>query len=193
MIDREQELDLVNRARRGEVEAFMALIRTYQVPIYRLIYRMTGNREDAADLMQETMLKAYTGLKKFKARSGFHTWLYRIAVNETLNFLQRSGREKGKMEYLDEIDTTESGLAVAASPEETLMGEEFRTGLEQALAGLPADYKLAFTLVVFQGLSHSEAAQVLGCSEGTVSWKIHEARKMLREKMRPYLDRAREV
>lgn len=193
MIDREQELDLVNRARRGEVEAFMTLIKTYQVPIYRLVYRMTGNREDAADLMQETMLKAYTGLKNFKARSGFNTWLYRIAVNETLNFLQRSGRERGKMEYLDEINTSDSSLAVTASPEETLMGEEFRTRLEQALAELPADYKLAFTLVVFQGLSHSEAAEVLGCSEGTVSWKIHEARKMLREKMRPYLERVREV
>lgn len=171
----------------------MALIRTYQVPIYRLIYRMTGNREDAADLMQETMLKAYTGLKNFKARSGFNTWLYRIAVNEALNFLQRSGRERGKMEYLDEIDTIDSSLAVTASPEETFMGEEFRTRLEQALAGLPADYKLAFNLVVFQGLSHSRAAEVLGCSEGTVSWKIHEARKMLREKMRPYLERTREV
>ncbi|MCR4410278.1 MAG: sigma-70 family RNA polymerase sigma factor [Candidatus Saccharicenans sp.] len=193
MIDREQELDLVNRARRGEVEAFMTLIKTYQVPIYRLVYRMTGNREDAADLMQETMLKAYTGLKNFKARSGFNTWLYRIAVNETLNFLQRSGRERGKMEYLDEINTSDSSLAVTASPEETLMGEEFRTRLEQALAELPADYKLAFTLVVFQGLSHSEAAEVLGCSEGTVSWKIHEARKILREKMRPYLERVREV
>lgn len=193
MIDREQELDLVNRARQGEVEAFMALIRTYQVPIYRLIYRMTGNREDAADLLQETLLKAYIGLKNFKARSGFNTWLHRIAVNETLNFLERSSREKGKMEYLDEIKAADPGLAVVASPEEASMGEEFRAGLERALAELPADYKLAFTLVVFQGLNHSEAAEVLGCSEGTVSWKIHEARKMLREKMRPYLERTREV
>ncbi len=193
MMDKEQELLLINRARRGEVEAFMTLIRTYQAPIYRLIYRLTGNREDAADLTQETMLKAYTGLKNFKARSRFNTWLHRIAVNETLNFLDKMSREKGKIEYLDEIKPADPVLAMVATPEEISIEEEFKTELEQALAELPANYKLAITLVVFQGLSHSEAAEVLGCSEGTVSWKIHEARKMLRERMRPYLGRVKEV
>jgi len=117
------------------------------------------------------MFKAYAGLKSFKARSSFYTWLYRIAVNETLNFLNKSSREKGKMEYLDEIRPTDPSLAAVASPEESSLEKEFRAGLERALAELPLNYKLAFSLVVFQGLSQAEAAAVLGCSEGTVSWK----------------------
>ncbi|MDI6850244.1 MAG: sigma-70 family RNA polymerase sigma factor [Candidatus Saccharicenans sp.] len=193
MIDREQELGLIDRARKGEVEAFMALIKAYQAPIFRLIYRLTRNREDAADLTQETMLKAYSGLKSFKGRSSFYTWLHRIAVNESLNFLNKINREKGKMEYLDEIKPTDPGLAAIASPEESSLQEEFRAGLERALAELPLNYKLAFFLVVFQGLSQAEAAAVLGCSEGTVSWKIHEARKMIRERMKPYLNRTEEA
>ncbi|MCX8161079.1 MAG: sigma-70 family RNA polymerase sigma factor [Candidatus Saccharicenans sp.] len=193
MIEKEQELNLVNRARKGEVEAFMTLIRAYQAPIYRLIYRLTGNREDAADLTQETMLKAYGGLKNFRARSSFRTWLHRIAVNETLNHLNKLNREKGKVEYLDAIKPTDPALAAVPSPEESSLEEEFKHGLERALAELPVNYKLAFSLVAFQGLSQAEAAEVLGCSVGTVSWKIHEARRMLREKMRPYLNRAEEV
>jgi len=189
MIDRDQELSLIEKARKGEVEAFMTLIKAYQTPIYRLIYRLTGNCDDAADLTQETMLKAYTGLENFKGRSRFYTWLHRIAVNETLNFLNKANREKGKMEYLDEIKPADPVLATVSSPEESSLEKEFRAGLERALEELPINYKLAFFLVVFQGLSQAEAAAVLGCSEGTVSWKIHEARKIIREKMQPYLSR----
>lgn len=184
---------MIARARKGEVEAFMTLVQVYERPIFRLVYRLTGNREDAADLTQETMLKAYAGLKNFKEKSGFHTWLHRIAVNETLNFLKKSSREKGKVEYLDEIAPGDPGLAAVVSPEESSLNEEFRKKLEMALDELPLNYKLAFSLVVFQGLSHAEAAEALGCSEGTVSWKIHEARKMIKEKMKPYLGRAKEV
>ncbi|MCR4397040.1 MAG: RNA polymerase sigma factor, partial [Candidatus Saccharicenans sp.] len=182
-MNREQELELISRARKGEVEAFMSLARVYEKPIFSLIYRLTGNREDAADLTQETFLKAYVGLKKFRGRSSFHTWLHRIAVNETLNFIKKSGKEKGHLEYLDELQPEADGLALVPSPEESSLEEEFRKKLEQVLNELPVNDKLTFSLVVFQGLSHAEAAAVLGCSEGTVSWKMHEIRQAIREKL----------
>ncbi|MBC7350519.1 MAG: sigma-70 family RNA polymerase sigma factor [Candidatus Aminicenantes bacterium] len=192
-MNREQELELISRARKGEVEAFMSLARIYEKPIFRLIYRLTGNREDAADLTQETLLKAYIGLKKFRGRSSFHTWLHRIAVNETLNFIKKSGQEKGRLEYLDELKADEAGLATIASPEESSMEKEFKTKLEQVLNELPMTDRLTFSLAVFQGLSHAEAAEVLGCSEGTVSWRIHEVRQAIREKLKPYSGELREV
>lgn len=192
-MNREQELELISRARKGEVEAFMSLARNYEKPIFRLIYRLTGNREDAADLTQETLLKAYVGLNKYRGHSSFHTWLHRIAVNETLNFIKRSGKEKSRLEYLDELKPDDAGLAVVSSPEESSMEEEFNRKLEQVLNELPLTDRLTFSLVVFQGLSHAEAAEVLGCSEGTVSWKIHEVRQIIREKLKPYSRGLREV
>ncbi|MGB9906654.1 MAG: RNA polymerase sigma factor [Candidatus Saccharicenans sp.] len=192
-MNREQELELISRAQKGEVEAFMGLARVYEKPIFRLIYRLTGNLEDAADLTQETFLKAYVGLKKFRGRSSFYTWLHRIAVNETLNFIKKSGKEKGHLEYLDELQPEADGLAVVPSPEESSLEEEFRKKLEQVLNELPVNDKLTFSLVVFQDLSHAEAAAVLGCSEGTVSWKMHEIRQAIREKLRPYTRGLREV
>ncbi|MDI6846221.1 MAG: sigma-70 family RNA polymerase sigma factor [Candidatus Saccharicenans sp.] len=193
MLNRKEEAELIARARKGEVEAFMNLIKDYQRPIFSLIYRLTGNREDAADLTQETFLKAFSGLKDFREKSGFYTWLHRIAVNQTLNFLKKSSTRREKLEYLDEIKQDDPGVAAVPSPEESSIREEFRSRLQATLEELPMVYKLPFFLVIFQGMSHAEAAKVLGCSEGTVSWKIHEARKMIREKLKHFVPVKKEV
>ncbi|MGB9893773.1 MAG: RNA polymerase sigma factor [Candidatus Saccharicenans sp.] len=192
-MDRDQEIQLITRAQQGEVEAFMTLVKEYERPIYQLIYRLTRNREDAADLTQETMLKAFAALKNFKLKSSFHTWIHRIAVNLTLNHLKRNKGLESRTEYLDGSQNNELALERFPSPEESSMDEELSQKLEKAIEELPPIYKTAFTLVVFQGLTHSQAAAVLGCSESTISWKIHEARKMLKEKLKAYLGFMKEV
>ncbi len=194
MLTRDAEKNLVERARQGEVEAFMELVKKYEQPIYSLIYRMTGNREDAKDLTQETFIKAYEGLKKFRLKSSFHTWVHQIAVNHTLNFLKKNRKQRKNFEYLDgRLNDGGWKEPKVSSTEEASIEDELRIKMDQAIAELPLTYKTAFSLVIFQGMSHAEAARVLGCSEGTVSWKVHEARKILREKLRPYLGFIKEV
>lgn len=187
----EDERQLIKQAKNGDVEAFMVLVKRYEKPIYHLVYRLTRNQEDAADLTQETMLKAFKGLKTFKEKSSFHTWLHRIAVNLSLNFLEKNRARKDQLEYLDQRLNEETELRAETGNENWSPAEELRENLEKALAELPLIYKTAFFLVVFQGLSHREAAEVLGCSEGTVSWRIHEARKMLRERLKPFINQSR--
>lgn len=192
-MEMDDESQLVRKAQEGNVEAFMILAKKYEQPVFRLLYRLTKNREDAADLTQETMLKAFRAIKEFKLKSSFNTWLHRIAVNLALNFIKKHQNQKSQMEYLDNLKNEEQEVPVFSSPEEVSISEEFRINLEKAIEELPLAYRTTFSLVVFQGMSHQEAARILGCSENTVSWRMHEARKMLKERLKPFLNLKQEV
>ncbi|HRD02267.1 MAG TPA: sigma-70 family RNA polymerase sigma factor [Candidatus Saccharicenans sp.] len=188
----EGESQLIEQARRGEIEAFMELVKKYEHRIFQLTYRLSGNREDAADLAQETFLQAFRAIKDFRGNSSFHTWLHRIAVNRSLNFLKRHNREKSYRDEAGQIDENsgrgrQKAELKVASPEDSSLSEEFRAGLKKAIEELPPAFRATFSLVVGQEMSHKEAAEVLGCSEGTVSWRMHEARKMLKKKLQPFL------
>lgn len=192
-MEMDDESQLVRKAQEGNVEAFMILAKKYEQPVFRLVYRLTRNREDAADLTQETMLKAFRAIKEFKLKSSFNTWLHQIAVNLTLNFIKKHQHQKSQMEYLDNLKNEEQEVPVFSSPEEVSISEEFRVNLEKAIEELPLAYRTTFSLVVFQGMSHQEAARILGCSENTVSWRMHEARKILKERLKPFLNLKQEV
>lgn len=187
---------MIQQAQQGNAEAFMTLARTYQSRVFNLIYRLTKNREDTADLTQETFLKAFRAIKEFRVSSSFHTWLHRIAVNLSLNFLKKSEPQKNYREYFNSREDRDRDNKLAnnfISPENASEAEQLKASLEKAFDGLPTIYKAAFSLVVFQGMSHKEAAEVLGCSEGTVSWRIHQARRMIKEKLDPYFGRTKET
>ena len=192
MMKADEERELIELARRGRVEAFMQLVREHEHRILQLTYNLTRNREDAADLTQETFLQAFRAIKDFKGNSSFLTWLHRIAVNLSLNFLKKHRRANN---YLEDIDSLEEkgrgGELVEAegipSVEDSWLSQELRTNLEKALEELPLAFRATFSLVVQDGMSHKEAAEVLGCSENTVSWRMHEARKMLKKKLQPFL------
>lgn len=181
---------LVEMARNGRSDAFMELARRLEDRVRAVIYGMTRNAQDSDDLTQETFLYAYRSVKGFKGNSSFYTWVYRIAVNLTLNFLKKKGREKGRESYEDGLAHLESEGSLARSPERDSMRKELRTKLDEAVAGLGGPYRAAFSLVALQGMSHGQAAEVLGCSENTVSWRMHKARKMLQAKLRPFLEEA---
>lgn len=177
---------LVGDAREGRTEAFSELARRYERRIFRLIYGMVRDHSDADDLTQEVFLTAYRAIGGFNGASGFYTWIYRIAVNRSLNFLKKRGREKGRAP-LDE--NSDYGPAHGAgSPEQASAMGEMETVVREAVGALPVHFRAAFLLVADQGLSHAEAAAVLGCPENTVSWRMYKARRILRDRLRPYWD-----
>lgn len=188
MEDRSDD-NLVEQAKKGDVEAFTKLARRFQERIYYTILVLTKNDQDADDLTQETLLQAFKSLKNFKQRSSFYTWIYRIAVNLTLNFLKRKPRAYGS-DMLKESQTVEWSSSISnLSPESHSLRKELLNRLRDAIDSLPFPYKTSFTLVVFQGMTHGQAARVLRCSEKTVSWRMHKARRMLQSKLKSYLER----
>jgi RNA polymerase sigma-70 factor (ECF subfamily) len=188
VMDDEGEDRLVERAQRGDLDAYTELIRRYRERIFRTIFRFTRNHDDTDDLAQETFLRAFKQLQRFRRRSGFYTWIYRIALNLSFNHLKKRKKEMDWQEYSDRFPGPEK--ATLASPESASAAGELRDRLIAAVDSLPRPYNAAFTLVVFQGLTHGQAARVLGCSENTVSWRIHKARQLLRADLRPVLNEA---
>ncbi len=179
---------LVVQAKEGDVDAFAELVRRCQEKIYFTILALTKNQQDASDLAQEAFMQAFKSLKSFRQRSSFYTWVYRIAVNLTLNFLKRRKREDAQ-EVLDESQSTGNGTVDSSlSPEGRSLKKELSEKMQTAIDSLPLSYRASFTLVVFQGMTHSQAARILGCSENTVSWRMHKARKILQARLKPYLE-----
>lgn len=178
---------LVKQAKEGDVEAFSELARRFQQRIHHAILALTGNLQDADDLAQETFMQAYRTLKSFKQQASFFTWLYRIAVNLTLNFLKRKKKEKTKEAFNENLSLELNSEASVHSPEQNSLKKELSTKLKEAIDSLPLPYRVSFVLVVFQGMTHGEAARILRCSENTVSWRMHKARKILQAKLKPYL------
>jgi RNA polymerase sigma-70 factor (ECF subfamily) len=177
---------LVDGALRGDRGAFEELARRHQRRIYRLVYGMTRNHSDADDLAQEVILTAFRSLGTFNRNSSFSTWIYRIAVNRSLNFLKKRNRERNRAEFTENMAPGEGG-GRTLNPEDESIGRELRGRLEEEVESLPPRVKAAFLLVANQGMSHAEAGRVLGCSEKTVSWRMHKARKLLRVRLRPFL------
>ena len=177
---------LVEDIQQGRTESFSELARRHQQRIFRLVYGMTRNLTDADDLSQEVFLTAFRSISGFNGRSSFYTWLYRIAVNRTLNFLRERGPEKNRAEF-DENMAHGTDASAEASPEARSIDTELRGRLAEAVDALPPLFKASFLLVVDQGLSHAEAARALGCSENTVSWRMHKARKLLQARLKPYV------
>ena len=182
---------LVEEARRGGREAFAELVRRHERRVYAVALRLAGNAADADDLAQEVFLTAWRSVGSFRGGSAFSTWLTRIAVNTSLTFLKkRRTREKGRAPFDENLAAALPGRA-APSPEGEASQNELAARVDQALSGLPAHFRAAFALVADQGLAHAEAARILGCSENTVSWRMHKARKLLRARLRPYLEEVR--
>ena len=177
---------LVETAKKGDLDSYDELVRRYRERIYQTIFRFTRSHSDTDDLVQETFLRAFQELGRFRRKSTFYTWIYRIAVNLSLNFLKTRKREMAREEYDDR--RVEAAVTSFSSPEATSLARELSDKVNEAIEALPLNYRASFILVAFQGMSHAEAARVLRCAEKTVSWRMHKARKMLQAGLRPYLD-----
>ena len=182
---------LVRAARRGDLNAYDELVKRYQERIYATIYHMTSNHEDANDLAQESFIKAFQALKSFKGGSSFYTWLYRIAVNKTINFLkQRKNRTHMSLNDLDfnaEHDPDLMALISDKTPRREAGLTELQEKLNAALLKLSKPHRLVVVLHDVQGLSHEEIALVVGCNIGTVRSRLFYARQQLQGYLADYL------
>lgn len=190
MDERREDL-LVEEARQGSREAFAELVRRHERRVFGLVFRMVRNHSDADDLAQEVFLTAFRSIASFRRGSSFYTWLYRIAVNVSLTFLKKRSREKDRAEFREDLAGRGPGADPAFSPEGRSVLGELGGRIDEAVDALPDRFRASFVLVAGQGLSHAEAARVLGCSENTVSWRMHKARKLLRARLETYLGESR--
>jgi RNA polymerase sigma-70 factor (ECF subfamily) len=184
----EEDRELVERAQGGDTRAFDQLVRKYTPKLYGLVYNMTSNREDTADLLQDIFAKAYRSLLRFLGKSSFYTWIYSIAVNMTLNFLKKRGRR-----VILSLDDVDSGIqndpdfinvTTGHSPLRDVGLHELQKRLNEAMMKLSEDHRTVVTLYDIQGLQHSDISKILGVSEGTVRSRLFYAHRQLQT----YLD-----
>jgi RNA polymerase sigma factor (sigma-70 family) len=185
------DLVLVQRAQHGDLRAYDALVHRFQERVYATIYHMTGHHDDASDLTQETFIKAYQAIKSFKGDAGFYTWLYRIAVNKTINFLkQRRARNHLSLNDLDlnaEHDPDLVALISEKTPRREAGLAELQEKLNAAMQKLSETHRLVVTLHDVQGLSHEEIGEIMDCNVGTVRSRLFYARQQLQAWLSDYL------
>jgi RNA polymerase sigma-70 factor, ECF subfamily len=169
------DYDLVLQSQNGDPAAFEALIRHHQRMIHSLTFRMTGSAADAEDLAQETFLRAYEQLGSFRGTAKFSTWLYRIAVNTCLNWRQSEARR-----FRLHADCAEEMSALSANDGNPMLEMQSNQQVQLALLKLSPQQRAAVVLTIYDGLNHAEAAQLLGCSETTVSWRVFTAKRKLK-------------
>ncbi len=175
---------LVAQAKAGDTRAFEALVRRYRKRIFALALHMTGSASEADDIAQEVFIKAFRALPQFEGRSQFFTWVYRMAVNRSLN-ARRDRARRGE----DTLDDPRLELAVAVDardhPGRAAELRQTYARLLRALDALPIDMRTTVILVSLQGMSHGEAAVIQKVSDGTIAWRMHEARRRLHDAMVP--------
>lgn len=178
---------LVERVRTGDVAAYEELVRRNRSRIYGLIYNMTSHREDTEDLVQSVFIKAYRSLDRFRGQSAFSTWLYRIALNETLNFLpKRKRRTALSLNDLDqavERDPDYVALVARESPVRDVQRSELQKKLNAALQTLSEAHRTVVVLHDIEGLPHDEIARITGVPEGTVRSRLFHARQQLQAEL----------
>ena len=182
---------LIQRAKQGDLSAYDELVRRFQERVYATLYHMTSNHEDANDLTQETFIKAFQALQSFKGDSSFFTWVYRIGVNKTLNFLkQRKNRNHMSLNALDfnaEHDPELVALVSEKTPRRDIDLSELQLKLNEAMQELSEDHRLVVTLHDIQGLSHDEIGKIMDCNTGTVRSRLFYARQRLQGYLSEYL------
>jgi RNA polymerase sigma-70 factor (ECF subfamily) len=177
--------DLVDRARSGNAEAFGQLVRRHQQRIHRLAVHMLRDRAEAEDVTQETFIRAYQALSRFDGRSEPYTWFYRITINLSLNRIRARRSAKATC---DTDDPRLDGMLVDKQPDSgdpatAAQRQQLYSALASGIDQLSETLRTTLILVCIDGRSHEDVAQILGAPEGTIAWRIHEARRKLKDFM----------
>jgi RNA polymerase sigma-70 factor (ECF subfamily) len=185
----ESDLATVSRARNGDSDAFRMLVERHSRSVFGLVYRMTGNAQDAEDLVQETFIKAFRNLKGFEDRAHFGSWLYRIAVNCFLDWKRRHRTHvelDGNIE--PKIEQTALGFARhKANPDQLLLSMELQQRMEAGLAELSAKERAAFVLRHFEGMSIQEIGQLLDLDASAAKHSVYRAVQKMRRVLAPMM------
>jgi RNA polymerase sigma-70 factor (ECF subfamily) len=185
----DDERELIERSRRGELRAFDLLVRRYEKQVYNTAYRLAGSYDGASDIAQEAFVRAWSNLRSFRGDASFSTWLYRIVTNVFLD--ERKKQRARPHQSLDEALALDENLVTrqfedgAPSPQEAAEGSERRDLLEQAILALPPPQRVMVVLYHTQGRSYEEIAEIMGLPMGTVKSRLNRARLALRDKLAP--------
>ena len=186
---------LVERAQRGDMQAFEMLVVKYQRRIERLIGRMVRDADLVQDIAQESFIRAYRAIPQFRGDSAFYTWLYRIAVNTAKKALMELKRDPLVTETAlasrdedDETSRVESELSDGETPESVLASKQIAATVNNAVQALSEDLRQAITLREIEGFSYEEIAAIMNCPIGTVRSRIFRAREAIASRLRPLLD-----
>lgn len=189
--DRDTDLALVHRVQSGDVTAFDVLVRKYRERLYAIIYNLTSNREDAADLTQDAFVKAFQSIRRFRGKSAFFTWLYRIGINTTLNYLKKNKRSRFFSFETLQTDVSEAecmeAFADKIQADKPVLIKELQEKLNESLQMLSIKHRTALILFEIEGLSHQEIASIMKCSEGTVRSRLHYAKQQLQSLLKDYI------
>lgn len=190
MSDKQVDRELVQRVQNGDKKAFDMLVLKYQRKILRLVSRYIHDPGEALDVTQEAFIKAYRALPRFRGESAFYTWLYRIAINTSKNYLVAQGRRPPEND-IDAKDAeqyaAETVLKEYATPEHLLLRDEIEKTINEAIEKLPDELRMAIILREFEGMSYAEIAEAMDCPIGTVRSRIFRAREAVDEKIKPLL------
>jgi len=181
---------LVRRVQAGNNDAFEELVRRYERKVYNITYRLLGNEQDASEALQDTFLRAFRFLPRFRFKSSFYTWLYRIATNVSLTRLRK--RKPVETISLDEPVNEAGDLPLEIpdskySPEQVFRQQQLREKLQEAVAALPEEYRTVVVLRDLEGLSNEEVSKVLSLSVAAVKSRLHRGRLVLRERLAQYV------
>jgi RNA polymerase sigma-70 factor (ECF subfamily) len=183
---------IVERVQNGDVAAFDILVKKYRERLYGIIYNLTSNREDAADLTQEAFIKAFSSINRFKGKSAFFTWLYRIGVNTALSHLKRNRfRRFFSLEHIQDEGSNAQVLETLAAKHKSEKGallSELQEKLNEAMQKLSPKHRTVVVLFEIEGLSHQEIADIVGCSVGTVRSRLHYAKQQLQADLKHFID-----
>lgn len=173
-------LDVVTRSQQGDQEAFHHLFRRYSKPVLSFIYNMIGEESLSEELTQETFVRAYRNLKTLKDTSKFSSWLFGIAKNTVRESLKESATNR----Y---VELTEINLETLETPDKQMINSELNEAIKQAVLELNEDWRIVFTLKMFQQKNYEEIAEITGWSIGKIKTDLHRARLEMRNKLQNYL------
>ena len=188
------DLDLVQRVKNGDQEAFNLLVLKYQRKVGRLVRRLVSNSDEADDVVQDAFIKAYRALPQFRGDSAFYTWLYRIAVNTAKNHLVSRGKRPISLSELTSNEGDEESFEVPVvtidnnTPEAELMSRQIAETVNRAVSALPEELQTALSLREIDGLSYEEIAEAMNCPIGTVRSRIFRAREAVAAELKPLLN-----
>jgi len=177
---------LVKRAQQDDERAFGELVTRYESKVYSLAMKMLRNPEDAEDVLQETFLRAYRGLKSFKGNSTFSTWIYRITANSALMRLRKKQLPQVSIEDSDERETPIAIADWAPGPAEQLLNQEMQRVMDEAIESLPHEFRQVFILRDVEEMSNSDVAEILDLSVAAVKSRLHRARLKVRNRLAQY-------
>jgi RNA polymerase sigma-70 factor (ECF subfamily) len=177
------DVEIIKKCQQGDQEAFAELVRRYNDKVYWIAYQMVSNYEEARDISQEAFIRVYRSLSQFNLMSNFYTWLYRIVVNLSIDFLRKQ-KPGGKVVSLEKVAEVVNDNEL--SIEESLEKQEVSKEVHEVLQQLPAQYRAILILRDIEGFSCKEIAKILGCNSNTVRWRLFRARQIFKESWEKY-------